>query len=154
MSEKKYKVFQPKDKIQLRLPVDTSPDVIKYINKLSRRYGRNFSGEMVRRLISVLETELQINKTKRNSIIVPLPEDLTYNESKKLESEEVRSLIGQLALQLIREPAKAVRLSSEEDEVSKTDDNKSPETAPVIQNEKILQFAQDNFLDFDDDDDD
>ena len=151
MSEKKYKVFQPKDKIQLRLPVDTSPDVIKYINKLSRRYGRNFSGEMVRRLISVLETELQINKTKRNSIIVPLPEDLTYNESKKLESEEVRTLIGQLALQLIREPAKAVRLSSKEDEVTKTDD-KSPETAPVIQNEKVLQFAQDNFLDFDDDD--
>ncbi|QPR70598.1 hypothetical protein I6G80_00470 (plasmid) [Bacillus licheniformis] len=105
-------------------------------------------------MISVLETELQINKTKRNSIIVPLPEDLTYNESKKLESEEVRTLIGQLALQLIREPAKAVRLSSEEDEGSKTDDNKSSETAPVIQNEKVLQFAQDNFLDFDDDDDD
>ncbi|HEO2443873.1 hypothetical protein N0B30_23755 [Bacillus subtilis] len=153
MSEKKYKVFQPKDKIQLRLPVDTSPDVIKYINRLSRRYGRNFSKEMVHRLISVLETELQINKTKRNSIIVPLPEKLTYHESKKLESEEVRSLIGQLALQLIREPAKAVRLSSEEDEVSKAGDNKSPETAPVIQNEKVLQFAQDNFLDFDDDDD-
>lgn len=151
MSEKKYKVFQPKDKIQLRLPVDTPPDVIKYINKLSRKYGRNFSGEMVRRLISVLETELQINKTKRNSIIVPLPEDLTHNESKKLESEEVRTLIGQLTLQLIREPAKAVRLSSKEEEVNKTDD-KSPETAPVIQNEKVLQFAQDNFLDFDDDD--
>ncbi|MEK5009591.1 hypothetical protein MHI11_20750 [Bacillus sp. FSL K6-3312] len=150
MSEKKYKVFQPKDKIQLRLPVDTPPDVIKFINKLSRKYGRNFSGEMVRRLISVLETELQINKTKRNRILVPLPEDLTYNESKKLESEEVRTLIGQLALQLIREPAKAVRLSSKEDEVNNTDD-KSPET--VIQNEKVLKFAQDNFLDFDDDDD-
>ncbi|MGY3219334.1 MULTISPECIES: hypothetical protein [Bacillus] len=151
MSEKKYKVFQPKDKIQLRLPVDTPPDVIKFINKLSRKYGRNFSGEMVRRLISVLETELQINKTKRNRILVPLPEDLTYNESKKLESEEVRTLIGQLALQLIREPAKAVRLSSKEDEVNNTDD-KSPETAPVM-NEKVLKFAQDNFLDFDDDDD-
>lgn len=153
MKKKEYKEYRPKDLLQFRLPVDTPSDVIKHLNKLSRKHGRKFGSEIADRLINTIETEALTAK-KGNSIVVPLPEDLTDREKKKLASEEVRILIGQLALQLIREPAKAVRLSSEEDEVSKTDDNKSPETAPVIQNEKVLQFAQDNFLDFDDDDDD
>lgn len=151
MKKKEYKEYHPKDLLQFRLPVDTPPDVIKHLNKLSRKHGRKFGSEIADRLINTIETEALTNK-KGNSIVVPLPEDLTDREKKKLESEEVRILIGQLALQLIREPAKAVRLSSEEDEVSKTDDNESAETASVIQNEKVLQFAQDNFLDFDDDD--
>ncbi|NPC90843.1 hypothetical protein HOO54_01225 [Bacillus sp. WMMC1349] len=146
------KEIKPKDLIQFRLPVDTPEVVIKKINKLKKQHGRKFGSEIADRLINIIETEALTNK-KRNSIVVPLPNDLTYREKKKLESEEVRHLIGQIAIQLLREPAKAVRLSSQEDEAKKIGDNEETETAPFIQNKKVLQFAQDNFLDFDDEDD-
>lgn len=153
MKKKEYKEYQPKDLVQFRLPVSTPPTVIKHLNKLSRKHGRKFGSEIADRLINTIEQETLTNK-KGNNIVVPLPEDLTDRERKKLASDEVRTLIGQLAIQLLREPAKVVRPSSEEDDVSKVEDNESPETAPVIQNEKVLNFAKETFLNFDDDDDD
>jgi len=143
--------FTPGKVISFRLPKATPTRVLTHLDELKKEHGRKFGGIMASRFVQMVDQEIN-KKHPEEMLVIPLPTGVSEEEKEFLRNEKNQALIGQLIVQLLKEPGKIAELPRDMD--TEVQEPKEPEEKPYIQNEALLSFAQKTFLDFDDDDDD
>jgi len=100
------------------------------------------------KFVQMLDEEIK-KENPNDMLMIPIPTGISEDEREFLQNEKNQALIGQLIIQLLKEPDKVVELPKAE----KITEPKSEEKS-YIQNKTLQSFAQKTFLNFDDDDDD
>lgn len=136
--------------VSFRLPHETPIDVLNFLTDLKEEHQRKFSSEIADRFVATMQEELAGKPKKKfdKSLSIPIPEDLTPEEIKYLQNHRTKAIIGQLLVQLLKDPTAEIKINSSEEEkiINKEEPKKS-----FVNDQKLQSFAQQNFLDFDDD---
>lgn len=140
------KHYAPGETISFRLPADTPPPVIDYLNERKKVLQRKFSSEMAPLFVEAVSKKLEDNS--QEALSIPLPTDISKEQKEWLLNPNTRVLIGQLIYQMLNNPAKAVELDTRP---RKKEENTSQTGFKT--NAAIQRFAKNTFLDFDDGDD-
>jgi hypothetical protein len=89
-----------------------------------------------------------------DSLDIPIPENLTPEKIRYLQNHRTKALIGQLIVQLLKDPTSEIKINSSEEEktvIKSTQDEESEKE--FVDNETLREFTQNTCLNFDDDDD-
>lgn len=142
--------------VSFRLPHETPLSVLNFLTDLKAEYQRKFSSEIADRFVATIKEEAEGKPQKKvdYSLNIPIPENLTPEEIRYLQNHRTKALIGQLIVQLLKEPTSEIKINSSEEEktvIKSTQDEESEKE--FVDNEALREFAQNTFLNFDDDDD-
>ncbi|MCM3006863.1 hypothetical protein [Priestia koreensis] len=143
--------------ISFRLPHETPKPVLKHLTKLKKKHQRKFSSEISDRFVAAIQEEISSGKSSvkpDKQLVIPLPDELTTEETKYLQSYRTKAIIGQLIVQLLKDPTAEVALPLDEEGEKPAAKTKEEPKEEFIKNDMLRSFAQKTFLDFDDDDDD
>lgn len=159
--------------VSFRLPQETPLSVLHFLTILKEEKQRKFSKEVANRFVAAIKEEAEGNTFKTldyNSVNIPIPKDLSPDEMKYLQNPRTQAMLGQLIVQVLKEPTSEIKITSPEKETTlsrsaepKTTPNETTEepleqsnqaNKEFIEDEKLQSFAQNTFLNFDDDDDD
>lgn len=140
--------FIPGKVISFRLPRTTPKRVLAHLEDLKSQHGRKFSSMLSSKFVQMLDEEIK-KENPNDMMMIPIPTGIGEDERDFLQNEKNQALIGQLIIQLLKEPDKVITLPESEQTAES-----QPEKKPYIQNTALQSFAQKTFLNFDDDDDD
>jgi hypothetical protein len=138
--------FEPGKTVSFRLPHDTPKQVSDHLTKRKKELGRKFSSEIAPLFVEAITDNL-IKPPTSDVVTIPLPKGLTLDQKEWLNNPNTKSLLSQLIYQVMQSPGTPFEIGSPEQKVQLS-------STPSFQvDDKIKNFAQKTFLDFDDEDD-
>ncbi|MBE7901108.1 hypothetical protein G7L40_27045 (plasmid) [Paenibacillus polymyxa] len=139
--------FQGGKVVSFRLPHDVPKTVSNYLMNLKEIHKRKFSSEIADRFVQAIEKEALFQRPEKQ-LVIPFPENLTEEEKKFLKSDKTKALIGQLVVQLVRNPSEVPiqRQAAPAANNKQKDDTPDPSQSAFETNSTIREFTRKTFL--------